>query len=352
MVQRTGWGKGIVYFIATELLRERGSGCALLVSPLLTLMRNQIEAARRIGVRAETINSTNVADWRQMKAQLLADQFDILLISPERLANEEFLTDYLLPVAGRIGLFVVDEAHCISDWGHDFRPDYRRIVRILKALPRNLPVLATTATANDRVVRDIVDQLGSRLKTIRGPLVRESLWLENIRFPSQAGRMAWLADRIPSLEGSGIVYTLTVRDADDLSAWLRQRGIDARAYHAGREDGERRQLEDMLLRNEVKALVATVALGMGFLRQTRPGVRHSLPAPSLRGALLSAGRPRGPGNRQRPWRVVERRGRRRNRGLLHPHGFPQRRRGWCGSRRARSRAYAAESDRITNGRES
>ncbi|MGO4885348.1 MAG: RecQ family ATP-dependent DNA helicase [Bryobacteraceae bacterium] len=264
VVQRTGWGKSIVYFIATKLLRERGSGCALLVSPLLALMRNQIEAARRIGVRAETINSTNVADWRQMKAQLLADQFDILLISPERLANEEFLTDYLLPVAGRIGLFVVDEAHCISDWGHDFRPDYRRIVRILKALPRNLPVLATTATANDRVVRDIVDQLGSRLKTIRGPLVRESLWLENIRIPSQAGRMAWLADRIPSLEGSGIVYTLTVRDADHLSAWLRQRGIDARAYHAGREDGERRQLEDMLLRNEVKALVATVALGMGF----------------------------------------------------------------------------------------
>jgi len=264
VVQRTGWGKSIVYFIATKLLRERGSGCALLISPLLALMRNQIAAAQRIGVRAETINSTNTADWRRMKAQLLANQFDILLISPERLANEEFVTGYLLPVASRIGLFVVDEAHCISDWGHDFRPDYRRIVRILRSLPGNLPVLATTATANDRVVDDIVEQLGPRLQITRGALVRETLRLENIRIPSQAGRMAWLATQVPRLQGSGIIYTLTVRDAEHLAEWLRQCGIDARAYHAGREDQERRQLEDLLLRNEVKALVATVALGMGF----------------------------------------------------------------------------------------
>jgi ATP-dependent DNA helicase RecQ len=169
-----------------------------------------------------------------------------------------------LPVAARVGLFVVDEAHCISDWGHDFRPDYRRIVRILKALPRNLPVLATTATANDRVVADVSVQLGPRLKVIRGPLVRESLRLENLRIPSQAARMAWLADRVPRFEGSGIIYTLTVRDADNLAAWLQQRSINARAYHAGLTNEERLQLEDMLLANRVKALVATVALGMGF----------------------------------------------------------------------------------------
>src|ERR1700680_3622711 len=175
VVQRTGWGKSIGYFIVTRLLRDQGAGCSLLISPLLALMRNQIEAARRIGVRAETINSTNPDDWPQVECALKAGQIDILLVSPERLANEEFMTRCLLPIAARIGLFVVDEAHCISDWGHDFRPDYRRIVRILRALPRNLPVLATTATANDRVINDVAAQLGPRLNIIRGPLLRESL---------------------------------------------------------------------------------------------------------------------------------------------------------------------------------
>jgi len=264
VVQRTGWGKSIVYFIAAKLLREQGSGFSLLISPLLALMRNQIEAAQRIGIRAETINCTNAPDWPRTEAQLWANRIDVLLISPERLANEEFMTSFLLPIAARIGLLVVDEAHCISDWGHDFRPDYRRIFRILKTLPRNLPVLATTATANDRVVDDIAEQLGPRLQIFRGPLVRESLRLENIRIPSQAGRMAWLATQVPRLEGSGIIYALTVRDTEHLAGWLRRCGIDARAYHAGQEDGECRQLEDMLLRNEVKVLVATVALGMGF----------------------------------------------------------------------------------------
>ena len=264
VVERTGWGKSIVYFIATRLLRDRGAGCALLISPLLALMRNQIAAAERIGVRAETINSTNPDDWPAVETALQAGQIDILLVSPERLANEQFMTRCLLPVAARVGLFVVDEAHCISDWGHDFRPDYRRIVRILQALPRNLPVLATTATANDRVVGDVTGQLGPRLGIIRGPLLRESLRLENLRIPTQSARMAWLADHVPRFEGSGIVYTLTVRDADNVAAWLQQCGINARAYHAGLGWLERMQLEDMLLANQVKALVATVALGMGF----------------------------------------------------------------------------------------
>jgi ATP-dependent DNA helicase RecQ len=264
VVERTGWGKSIVYFIASRLLRDQGAGCTLLISPLLALMRNQIAAAKRIGVHAETINSANPNDWPAVEGALRAGRIDILLVSPERLANEQFMTRCLLPVAARVGLFVVDEAHCISDWGHDFRPDYRRIVRILKALPRNLPVLATTATANDRVVNDVSAQLGPRLNVIRGPLVRESLRLENMRIPAQSARMAWLADHIPRFTGSGIIYTLTVRDADNLAAWLQQRGINARAYHAGLESEERRQLEDMLLANQVKALVATFALGMGF----------------------------------------------------------------------------------------
>lgn len=264
VVERTGWGKSLVYFIATRLLRDHGAGCALLISPLLALMRNQIVAAERIGVRAQTINSTNRQDWPAVEAALQAGQIDILLVSPERLANEQFMTRSLLPMAARVGLFVVDEAHCISDWGHDFRPDYRRIVRILRSLPRNLPVLATTATANDRVVNDVSAQLGPRLTVIRGPLVRESLRLENLRIPAQAARLAWLVDRVPSFVGSGIIYTLTVRDADNVATWLQRCGINALAYHAGLTNEERLQLEAMLLANQVKALVATVALGMGF----------------------------------------------------------------------------------------
>ena len=261
VVQRTGWGKSMVYFLATRMLRDAGSGVTLLISPLLALMRDQIRAAERIAIRAETINSTNPEEWEEVQQRLLNGEMDILLISPERLANDQFRENALLPVADRVGLFVVDEAHCISDWGHDFRPDYRRIVRILQALPPNIPVLATTATANDRVVKDVAAQLGN-LNIERGPLVRDSLRLQNIWLPSPAARMAWLAENLPRLPGSGIVYTLTIRDAERVAAWLRQNNIDARAYHSRVDD--RQELEDRLLGNQIKALVATVALGMGF----------------------------------------------------------------------------------------
>ncbi len=264
VVQRTGWGKSLVYFIATKLLRDRGAGCTILISPLLSLMRNQIAAARRIGIRAETINSTNEAEWQRIEAGLHRNEIDVLLISPERLANDDFVNRCLLPIADRVGLFVVDEAHCISDWGHDFRPDYRRIVRLLRALPRNIPILATTATANDRVVRDIVEQLGPNLEVQRGSLTRASLSLQNINLRSQAERMAWLADLLPALPRSGIVYTLTVRDSERLADWLKSRGIDAEAYYGPMETEQREALENRLLNNEIKALVSTVALGMGF----------------------------------------------------------------------------------------
>jgi ATP-dependent DNA helicase RecQ len=227
-------------------------------------MRNQIAAARRIGVRAETINSTNETEWRRIETGLQRNEIDVLLISPERLANEDFVTGCLLPIANRVGLFVVDEAHCISDWGHDFRPNYRRIVRILRALPRTIPVLATTATANDRVVEDIVGQLGPNLEVQRGPLTRASLSLQNINLRSPAERMAWLAGILPELPGSGIVYTLTVPDSKRLAQWLQSRGIDAEPYYGALETNEREILENRLLHNEIKALVATVALGMGF----------------------------------------------------------------------------------------
>lgn len=264
VVQRTGWGKSMVYFLATRLLRDQGRGPTLLISPLLALMRNQIEAATRIGVRAATINSSNPDEWGEVRRKLQQNEVDILLISPERLANDEFREEYLLPVAGTIGLFVVDEAHCISDWGHDFRPDYRRITRVLQALPPNVPILATTATANNRVVADVESQLGPNLRTLRGPLTRPSLRLQNIHMPNQAARMAWLAQQIPRLPGSGIIYTLTIRDAVRVAGWLQSVGINASAYWGALENDMREKLEQQLLQNKVKALVATTALGMGF----------------------------------------------------------------------------------------
>ncbi len=267
VVQRTGWGKSMVYFLAAKLLRENGAGLTLLISPLLSLMRNQLAAAQRIDVCARTLNSTNPEDWDDIKDALLKNTIDILLISPERLANADFLQEILGEIAHNIAFFVVDEAHCISDWGHDFRPDYRRIVRVLQALPSNIPVLTTTATANDRVVRDIQAQLTQESENLcvqRGSLVRKSLKLQNIIMPSPAARLAWMAKHIPSLPGSGIIYTLTQRDADRVAQWLRLCNINAKAYHADMDGQHREELEQELLNNTIKALVATVALGMGF----------------------------------------------------------------------------------------
>ena len=269
VVQRTGWGKSMVYFLAAKLLREQGAGPTLLISPLLSLMRNQLEAAKRIGVTGRTINSTNSDQWDRIRKELFADQVDVLLISPERLGNDEFRKTILANMTGNIGLFVIDEAHCISDWGHDFRPDYRRIVRVLQALPSNVPVLATTATANNRVVNDIKSQLGENIILQRGSLVRKSLKLQNINLPSPAARMAWLAQTIPALPGSGIVYTLTQRDAERVTEWLRANKIKAGVYHAGIANQAddycvKEAREQQLLNNEIKVLVATVALGMGF----------------------------------------------------------------------------------------
>ena len=264
LVQRTGWGKSIVYFIVTKMLRDEGSGPTLLVSPLLSLMRNQIEAAERLGLRAVRIDSTNRESWSATQADLLAGRADILLVSPERLANDEFREEVLLPLAGSVGMLVVDEAHCISDWGHDFRPDNRRVTRVLQAMPRSVRVLATTATANDRVVADVAEQIGAGVRILRGPLTRKSLVLQTLKLPSQGARLAWLAEQVPALPGSGIIYTLTQRDAERVAEWLQSCGINALPYHADIGNDLREERERLLLDNGVKALVATVALGMGF----------------------------------------------------------------------------------------
>ncbi|WP_441249981.1 DEAD/DEAH box helicase [Kitasatospora sp. McL0602] len=295
VVQRTGWGKSAVYFIATSLLRARGAGPTVIVSPLLALMRNQVDSAAKAGIHARTINSANPEEWDVIQAEVAAGAVDILLVSPERLNNPDFRDQVLPKLAASTGLLVVDEAHCISDWGHDFRPDYRRLRTMLADLAPGVPVLATTATANSRVTADVAEQLGTgsaqppttdpatgadtpftgstdmgptgtgeRALVLRGELDRESLSLGVLTLPDPAQRLAWLADHLPELPGSGIIYTLTVAATDEVTDFLRQRGYPVASYSGRTEDAERRSAEADLLANRVKALVATSALGMGF----------------------------------------------------------------------------------------
>jgi ATP-dependent DNA helicase RecQ len=290
-VQRTGWGKSAVYFVATALLREAGAGPTLIVSPLLALMRNQIAAAERLGLRAHTVNSTNQGEWEDVRRMLGEGTVDLLLISPERLNNPRFRDDMLPLFAESVGLLVIDEAHCISDWGHDFRPDYRRVKDMLDALAPDVAVLGTTATANDRVVADVEEQLAGGpansvaadrtgesaavdLRSYRGPLARTSLRLETLDLPRPAERLAWLVENLPRLEGSGIVYTLTKRDAEQVASFLTAQGVPALAYSGEQDTEQRIATEERLLRNDVKAVVATSALGMGYDKSDLTFVVH------------------------------------------------------------------------------
>lgn len=264
VVQRTGWGKSAVYFVATLLLREQGSGPTVIISPLLALMRNQIAAAERAGIRAVTVNSTNMEQWDEVHRSIAAGEVDVLLVSPERLNNPGFRDEVLPRLAATCGLLVVDEAHCISDWGHDFRPDYRRIRTLLRELPDGIPVLATTATANQRVTDDVAEQLGGEALVLRGTLDRASLRLGVVRLTTAEQRLAWLADHLAEQPGSGIVYCLTVAATQEVADYLRSRGHRVAAYSGQTEQTERLALEQALVDGEVKALVATSALGMGF----------------------------------------------------------------------------------------
>ncbi|MBW3605029.1 MAG: RecQ family ATP-dependent DNA helicase [Actinobacteria bacterium] len=264
LVQRTGWGKSAVYFIATRLLRDRGAGPTLLISPLLALMRNQIDMALRAQVRAATINSANTDQWNAIDRQLRDDEIDLLLVSPERLNNPRFRDQLEQVVAPCTGLLVIDEAHCISDWGHDFRPDYRRVRTLIDRLPADLPVLGSTATANDRVIADVTEQLGNDLLVLRGRLDRDSLVLQAIVLPDPAARLAWLAEQVPGLPGSGIVYCLTISDVERVTSWLRDHGVDAQGYSGSTDPAEREAVEQRLSDNDLKVVVATSALGMGY----------------------------------------------------------------------------------------
>ena len=284
VVQRTGWGKSAVYFLSALLQRRRGAGPALIISPLIALMRDQVAAARRAGVRAEAISSANPTEWRDIEEGLAADEIDVLLVSPERLVNPRFREEQLPRLVDRCGLLVIDEAHCISDWGHDFRPDYRRLRDLVAELGSDVPVLATTATANSRVVADVAEQLGTggadgEVLTLRGSLTRESLRLGSMSLADDRERLDYLVRHLDSFEGSGIIYALTVSAAEDLATLLDRPDRRVRAYTGRTDPEDRAELEQALKDNEVKALAATSALGMGFDKPDLGFVIH-LGAPS------------------------------------------------------------------------
>lgn len=285
VVQRTGWGKSAVYFLSALLMRAQGYGPTLIISPLLALMRDQVSAAQRAGVRAAAISSANPTEWAEISSALDRGEVDVLLVSPERLNNPRFRDEQLPQLMDRLGLLVVDEAHCISDWGHDFRPDYRRIKDMLAQLPDSVAVLATTATANERVIEDVREQLGvgsgygGEVFTLRGPLSRASLRLGVLRLPSTSARLAWLLAHLDELPGSGIIYALTIGAAEDTAQALTDAGHRVAAYTGRTDAAEREDLEAALKDNQVKALVATSALGMGFDKPDLGFVVH-LGAPS------------------------------------------------------------------------
>ena len=299
LIQRTGWGKSAVYFISAKLLRGRGRGPTVIVSPLLSLMRNQVLAGRRMGLRIGALHSGTGHWFDEFRRGIQDDTIDILLVSPERFANERFRREILPLLEQRMGMLVIDEAHCVSNWGHDFRFDYLRLAGIADHLLRGSPLLATTATVNNRAVDDIQSQLGS-LRTIRGPLIRENLALQVLPPMTVAERLAWIAAILPTLPGQGIVYTLTKHDAETVAAWLLHCGIDASPYHAsiglgGHTNSARSDLEDRFTRGDLRVLVATDALGMGY---DNPGIRfviHFQTPPSMLTYYQQVGRAgRGP----------------------------------------------------------
>ena len=276
LVQRTGWGKSAVYFITARLLRDEGRGPTIIVSPLVALMRNQVMAGRKMGLRIGALHAGTNDRFDTFVDLITRDQVDVLLISPERFANPQFVERLLPLLLERLGLLVVDEAHCISDWGHDFRPDYQRLANVMRQLSPDTPLLATTATANDRVVLDIQQQLGD-IGISRGKLIRENLALQGMPRLSSTERYAWLAQMVPTLPGKGIIYTITKADAERLAGWLQQHGVDAHAYHSDiLVDGydntvdAKKYLEDEFTTGDLRVLVATTALGMGY---DNPNVR-------------------------------------------------------------------------------
>lgn len=262
VVQRTGWGKSLVYFICTKILRERKAGVTLVISPLLALMDNQIEAAQKVNLKCDVLNSTVKERKSEIIQNLVDGTLDLVLITPETLFTAD-IKNKIVDGEIKIGLMVIDEAHCISDWGHDFRLKYMRLKNVIQYLPANVPLLATTATANDRVVNDLKKQLGGDVFVSRGPLSRESLSIQILNIQNKIDRYAWILENINKLPGSGIIYCLTQRDCDYLSNFLNEKGICAVPYYSSDNIDATTNLL-AFSKNEVKVIVSTIKLGMGY----------------------------------------------------------------------------------------
>lgn len=263
VVQKTGWGKSLVYFICTKLLREEGAGVTLVISPLLALMENQLSAARKIGLSCEVLNSTKTMSEKELTLMLMQDnKCDLVLTSPEYLASKQ-AKEYLPSI--KIGLLVIDEAHCISDWGHDFRLEYNKIYKVIEKLQPNVPVLATTATANNVVIEDLTAQMGVP-NVSRGHLMRNNLSIQVLNLPDKEARYAWILDNLPHLDGTGIIYCLSKKDCSWLADFLLENGIIAKPYYSGNAEQEKlnQTVLESFLKDEIKVIVSTIKLGMGF----------------------------------------------------------------------------------------
>lgn len=277
VVQSTGWGKSLVYFLSIKKLREMGKGPAIIISPLIALMRNQIESetVQQTGLVVKEINSENEKEWNSIYTAIKNDEVDAIMIAPEKLNNAKFSTE-IKAIIPYISLFVVDEAHCISDWGHDFRVSFRRIVQFVRKLSPKTAILATTATANDRVVRDIKFQLGKDLEVIRGNMNRENFAIDILRFGNNRGKLLWLERNLPLLTktGCGIIYCLTVKECKKVAAFLCEKGFNAKAYYARLEPAEKKEIEKEFQQDKIDILVATIAFGMGVDKKNIAFVVH------------------------------------------------------------------------------
>ena len=258
MIERTGFGKSLCYqFPATQF-----DGITVVFSPLIALMRDQVRSLCERGIPAAYINSEQSYEENQNSIQrALNGEIKILYIAPERQENEEWIeaTRQL-----KLSMVVVDEAHTISTWGHDFRPSFRRIINLVQLLPQSLPVLATTATATKKVQYDIEQQIGGRLTTIRGNLIRPNFQLQVVKVQSEDEKMIWLAENLNSINGTGLIYTGTRIDTEVYANWLRFVGINATDYNAGFDADTRKSIEQGLMQNKWKCIVSTNALGMGI----------------------------------------------------------------------------------------
>lgn len=266
MIERTGFGKSLCYqFPATQF-----DGMTIVFSPLIALMRDQVQALARKGIAARYINSEQSEEENEAVIQdAVAGKIKILYIAPERQENEAWLEAVRNPQM-RVSMIVIDEAHCISVWGHDFRPAFRRIVDLVQLQRKDIPVLACTATATLRVQNDIEAQVGGSLTTIRGNLMRPNFNLYVLKTQSEDEKMLWLAENINKLPGSGLIYTGTRTDAEIYARWLSYNGVEAVCYHAGLEADRRKQIEQDLMSNRWKCVVSTNALGMGI---DKPDIR-------------------------------------------------------------------------------